>query len=76
MILLLSFICLVPKFEPAMPRRKKYPDLAYRHHEFLIGDGETAVMNGKCNNSGGDNRARVSNPLLSARHMHFIVKVV
>ncbi|XP_060516048.1 uncharacterized protein LOC132695664 isoform X9 [Cylas formicarius] len=28
-----------PKQEPAMPRRKKYPDLAYRHHEFLISDG-------------------------------------
>ncbi|KAJ8955367.1 hypothetical protein NQ318_003464 [Aromia moschata] len=27
------------KLEPAMPRRKKYPDLAYRHHEFLINDG-------------------------------------
>ncbi|CAG9855096.1 unnamed protein product [Phyllotreta striolata] len=26
------------KREPAMPRRKKYPDLAYRHHEF-IGSG-------------------------------------
>ncbi|CAG9816710.1 unnamed protein product [Phaedon cochleariae] len=25
----------LPKQEPAMPRRKKYPDLAYRHHEFL-----------------------------------------
>ncbi|KAF7268517.1 hypothetical protein GWI33_018394 [Rhynchophorus ferrugineus] len=31
----------VPKQEPAMPRRKKYPDLAYRHHEFLISDGVT-----------------------------------
>ncbi|KAJ8918741.1 hypothetical protein NQ315_015061 [Exocentrus adspersus] len=29
------------KLEPAMPRRKKYPDLAYRHHEFLISDGPT-----------------------------------
>ncbi|KAJ8980722.1 hypothetical protein NQ317_019217, partial [Molorchus minor] len=30
----------LPKLEPAMPRRKKYPDLAYRHHEFLISDGQ------------------------------------
>ncbi|XP_057652769.1 proteoglycan 4 isoform X12 [Diorhabda carinulata] len=27
------------KPEPAMPRRKKYPDLAYRHHEFIVSDG-------------------------------------
>ncbi|XP_044256854.1 uncharacterized protein LOC123006441 isoform X2 [Tribolium madens] len=38
----------VPKLEPAMPRRKKYPDLAYRHHEFLISDGEITA-NGMCN---------------------------
>ncbi|XP_018568607.1 actin cytoskeleton-regulatory complex protein PAN1 [Anoplophora glabripennis] len=31
----------LPKLEPAMPRRKKYPDLAYRHHEFLVSDGPT-----------------------------------
>lgn len=31
----------VPKLEPALPRRKKHPDLAYRHHEFLISDGTT-----------------------------------
>lgn len=29
----------VPKLEPALPRRKKHPDLAYRHHEFLPSDG-------------------------------------
>ncbi|CAH1121841.1 unnamed protein product [Ceutorhynchus assimilis] len=40
-----------PKQEPAMPRRKKYPDLAYRHHEFLIRDGVTE-------NGGIDSRAR------------------
>ncbi|CAH1103641.1 unnamed protein product [Psylliodes chrysocephalus] len=33
----------VSKPEPAMPRRKKYPDLAYRHHEFLVGDGTNDV---------------------------------
>ncbi|XP_008199653.1 nuclear protein MDM1 isoform X1 [Tribolium castaneum] len=38
----------LPKLEPAMPRRKKYPDLAYRHHEFLISDGEITA-NGVCN---------------------------
>ncbi|XP_030746316.1 uncharacterized protein LOC115875081 isoform X8 [Sitophilus oryzae] len=31
----------VPKQEPAMPRRKKYPELAYRHHEFLVSDKST-----------------------------------
>lgn len=36
-----------------MPRRKKYPDLAYRHHEFLISDGGA--------NEAADSRARVSN---------------
>ncbi|CAH2006240.1 unnamed protein product [Acanthoscelides obtectus] len=25
-----------------MPRRKKYPDLAYRHHEFLVSDGSNS----------------------------------
>uniref|UniRef100_A0AAR5P0V3 Nuclear protein MDM1 n=1 Tax=Dendroctonus ponderosae TaxID=77166 RepID=A0AAR5P0V3_DENPD len=39
------------KQEPVMPRRKKYPDLAYRHHEFLVSDGVTA-------NGGVDSRAR------------------
>ncbi|XP_049826735.1 uncharacterized protein LOC109608782 isoform X2 [Aethina tumida] len=39
------------KLEPAMPRRKKYPDLAYRHHEFLVSDG----VNGDC---GSVDRAR------------------
>jgi hypothetical protein len=46
----------LPKLEPAMPRRKKYPDLAYRHHEFLISDGEITA-NGMCNT---ESRARVS----------------
>ncbi|CAH2006237.1 unnamed protein product [Acanthoscelides obtectus] len=32
----------LPKLEPAMPRRKKYPDLAYRHHEFLVSDGSNS----------------------------------
>ncbi|KAH1023028.1 hypothetical protein HUJ04_012313, partial [Dendroctonus ponderosae] len=41
------------KQEPVMPRRKKYPDLAYRHHEFLVSDGVTA-------NGGVDSRARES----------------
>ncbi|XP_063929152.1 nuclear protein MDM1 isoform X1 [Zophobas morio] len=44
----------LPKLEPAMPRRKKYPDLAYRHHEFLISDGEIQA-NGVCNT---ESRAR------------------
>ncbi|CAH1378126.1 unnamed protein product [Tenebrio molitor] len=44
----------LPKLEPAMPRRKKYPDLAYRHHEFLISDGEITA-NGMCNT---ESRAR------------------
>lgn len=30
----------VPKLEPALPRRKKHPDLAYRHHEFIGADGD------------------------------------
>lgn len=42
-----------PKQEPVMPRRKKYPDLAYRHHEFLISDGVHEK-------EGVDSRARVS----------------
>jgi hypothetical protein len=25
----------VPRFEPALPRRKKHPELAYKTHEFL-----------------------------------------
>ncbi|XP_066258966.1 micronuclear linker histone polyprotein isoform X7 [Euwallacea similis] len=41
-----------PKQEPVMPRRKKYPDLAYRHHEFLISD------RGVTTNGGVDSRAR------------------
>ncbi|XP_050313502.1 uncharacterized protein LOC126748365 isoform X12 [Anthonomus grandis grandis] len=41
----------VSKQEPVMPRRKKYPDLAYRHHEFLVNDGVTE-------NKGIDSRAR------------------
>lgn len=41
-----------------MPRRKKYPDLAYRHHEFLVSDGE--VMINGVGGGGGESRARVS----------------
>ncbi|CAH0562719.1 unnamed protein product [Brassicogethes aeneus] len=33
--------------ESSMPRRKKYPDLAYRHHEFLISD----AVNGDCSSA-------------------------
>jgi hypothetical protein len=51
---MIKFVGLVPKLEPAMPRRKKYPDLAYRHHEFLISDGEITA-NGMCNT---ESRAR------------------
>ncbi|XP_017780230.1 PREDICTED: bromodomain-containing protein 4 isoform X7 [Nicrophorus vespilloides] len=29
----------MPTLEPALPRRKKHPDLAYRHHEFILSDG-------------------------------------
>ncbi|KAL1493390.1 hypothetical protein ABEB36_011452 [Hypothenemus hampei] len=36
-----------------MPRRKKYPDLAYRHHEFLRSDIGIGMANG-----GVDSRAR------------------
>lgn len=39
----------VPKLEPALPRRKKHPDLAYRHHEFLVGDGTTTDGPGASN---------------------------
>lgn len=35
----------VPKLEPALPRRKKHPDLAYRHHEFLVSDGNKEDSN-------------------------------
>lgn len=35
----------VPKLEPALPRRKKHPDLAYRHHEFLVADGGKGDFN-------------------------------
>lgn len=45
----------VPKLEPALPRRKKHPDLAYRHHEFLVSDGN-AGDRGDINNV---DRARV-----------------
>lgn len=42
----------VPKLEPALPRRKKHPDLAYRHHEFLVADGDKGDFN-------SNDRARV-----------------
>lgn len=48
----------VPKLEPALPRRKKHPDLAYRHHEFLVSDGSNT---GEIANYTGNDRARVNN---------------
>lgn len=33
----------VPKLEPALPRRKKHPELAYRHHEFLASNRDSSV---------------------------------
>lgn len=39
----------VPKLEPALPRRKKHPDLAYRHHEFLVSDGNPIGDRGDSN---------------------------
>lgn len=39
----------VPKLEPALPRRKKHPDLAYRHHEFLVSDGNPIGGRGDSN---------------------------
>ncbi|XP_022915581.1 nuclear protein MDM1 isoform X5 [Onthophagus taurus] len=44
----------LPKLEPALPRRKKHPDLAYRHHEFLVSDG----TNGDAIDVGTTDRAR------------------
>nr|CAI5844808.1 unnamed protein product [Callosobruchus analis] len=56
----------LPKLEPAMPRRKKYPDLAYRHHEFLVSDGPNSDYS-------SSDRARVSpiciSPLISDLHV-------
>lgn len=46
----------VPKLEPALPRRKKNPVLAYRHHEFLVSDG---VGSTDAPDFGGVERARV-----------------
>lgn len=47
----------VPKLEPAMPRRKKYPDLAYRHHEFVPGE---ARNHHDAADGGSADRARVT----------------
>ncbi|KAF2899152.1 hypothetical protein ILUMI_07023 [Ignelater luminosus] len=33
----------LPKLEPALPRRKKHPELAYRHHEFLASNRDSSV---------------------------------
>ncbi|GJQ68039.1 hypothetical protein Trydic_g10671 [Trypoxylus dichotomus] len=45
----------LPKLEPALPRRKKHPDLAYRHHEFLVSDGSNTS---ETTNNTGNDRAR------------------
>lgn len=41
--------------EPAMPRRKKCPELAYKAHEFIAGESTQHSLNASVNN-----RARVS----------------
>ncbi|KAK5639063.1 hypothetical protein RI129_011555 [Pyrocoelia pectoralis] len=33
----------LPKLEPALPRRKKHPELAYRHHEFLASTRDNSL---------------------------------
>lgn len=46
----------VPKLEPALPRRKKHPELAYRHHEFLASNKD---ISNDANESTSNDRARV-----------------
>ncbi|KAF5272838.1 hypothetical protein FQR65_LT00434 [Abscondita terminalis] len=45
----------VPKLEPALPRRKKHPELAYRHHEFLASTRDNSL---DVNDSTNSDRAR------------------
>nr|XP_023020162.1 uncharacterized protein LOC111508780 [Leptinotarsa decemlineata] len=51
----------LPKLEPAMPRRKKYPDLAYRRHEFLVSDGGGDEYNSE-DRARGETQALQENP--------------
>lgn len=41
----------LPKLEPALPRRKKHPELAYRHHEFLASSRDNSLDVTESNNS-------------------------
>jgi hypothetical protein len=52
----------VPRFEPALPRRKKHPELAYRTHEFLR-MSEAGGSDGSLDTAVTFDRARVSNLL-------------
>lgn len=45
------------KMEPAMPRRKKHPELAYRTHEFMSYDEDASSDSIDASNRG--DRARV-----------------
>ncbi|KAF5294825.1 hypothetical protein FQA39_LY00309 [Lamprigera yunnana] len=45
----------LPKLEPALPRRKKHPELAYRHHEFLASTRDNSL---DVNESTNNDRAR------------------
>ncbi|XP_031335560.1 uncharacterized protein LOC116165347 isoform X3 [Photinus pyralis] len=46
----------VPKLEPALPRRKKHPELAYRHHEFLASSRDNSL---DVSESANNDRARL-----------------
>uniref|UniRef100_A0A1Y1LRM8 Nuclear protein MDM1 n=1 Tax=Photinus pyralis TaxID=7054 RepID=A0A1Y1LRM8_PHOPY len=45
----------LPKLEPALPRRKKHPELAYRHHEFLASSRDNSL---DVSESANNDRAR------------------
>lgn len=53
----------VPKLEPAIPRRKKHPEFAYRHHEFMTCNGDMSRDLTDCSTD----RARVTYTVNSIR---------
>jgi hypothetical protein len=54
----------VPRFEPAIPRRKKHPELAYKTHEFLA-MSEAGGSDDSLESTVTFDRARVSIGLLT-----------
>lgn len=53
----------VPRFEPAIPRRKKHPELAYKTHEFLA-MSEAGGSDDSLESTVAFDRARVSKSIL------------